>query len=435
MKMKVHSLSVRDFRGFRNLDLDFAPDVTALVGVNGAGKTSVLDALALMFSCLVEGIRSGSADKVTLSQTDVRIEQAGRVSPSTARVMMTAEINGHLVRWNLATTLAGHPAEDPGDLSELRASIDTAQIAIASGVPVLPLVVYFPTNRNVLDIPSRIRTPHEFNSLSAYDGALEGGASNFRGFFEWFREEEDIFREERDLAAERQQSIPGLEPPPPPASPLPAVRGAIEQLVPGAKRVRIERRPQRMTVEQRNGVRLDVAQLSDGEKCLLALAGDLARRMALVAPLAKSPLEHPAIVLIDEVELHLHPGLQRDVLPRLRKVFPNVQLIISTHSPQVLSSLHAANVRVLDGFEVRMLDRGTWKRDTNRILETAFGDPGRPPEVASKLNELRDAVDADQVEEARRLIAELSTMIEGEDPDVYFYEQLLPPEASSKGGS
>jgi predicted ATP-binding protein involved in virulence len=109
-------------------------------------------------------------------------------------------------------------------------------------------------------------------------------------------------------------------------------------------------------------------------------------------------------------------------------VFPNAQFIVSTHSPQVLSSLHAANVRLLDRFELRPLDRGTWRRDTNRILEAAFGDPGRPPEVAAKLNALRDAVDADRFDDARRLIGELSAMIEGDDPDVFFYQQMVPPE-------
>ena len=115
-------------------------------------------------------------------------------------------------------------------------------------------------------------------------------------------------------------------------------------------------------------------------------------------------------------------------LPRLRSVFPNVQFIVTTHSPQVLSSVHARNVRVLADFALHPLDRGTWHRDTNRILESVFGDPGREPEVAKELNALRDAVDADRQDEARRIIAELKEKIEGEDPDVFFYEQLLPPE-------
>ncbi|CAN93400.1 hypothetical protein sce3241 [Sorangium cellulosum So ce56] len=423
--MKITRLSLRDFRGFRSLDLDFSPDVTALVGVNGAGKTSILDALALLLSCLVESIRSEEPETIAPSASDVRI------GASTAQLSLTAEISVQPTQWSIAKTLPGHPPGAPSALDALHEPVAAAQTTIALGSPFLPLVVYFPTNRSALDIPERIRTPHAFDALSAYDGALEGGASNFRGFFEWFRQEEDILNEQQVLQIlHEDQGLDGSSTP----SPLPAVRKAIEALLPGARRVRIERRPQRMTVEL-NGTRLDVAQLSDGEKCLLAMAGDLARRMALAAPKIENPLDHPAVVLIDEIELHLHPGLQRVILPRLQKVFPRAQFIITTHSPQVLSSLHAANVRVLERFELRTLDRGTWRRDTNRILEAAFGDPGRPPEVAAKLNLLRDAVDADRYDEARQLIHELSTMIEGEDPDVFFYQQLLPPEDTTEAAS
>lgn len=417
--MKIQKLSLRDFRGFATLDVDLAPDVTALVGVNGAGKTSILDALALLSSVLVEGIRSGKPEEVALRAADVRVDA------STARLSVETEINGNSVAWSIARTSPGHPAGAPSAIDALAETIAATQAAIALGDPLLPLVVYFPTNRSVLDIPERIRTPHAFDALSAYDGALEGGASYFRGFFEWFREEEDIFNE---------QVVRAGKPPEEVSSPLPAVRTAIERIVPGAREVRVERRPQRMTVQVK-GVRLDVGQLSDGERCLLALAGDLARRIALAAPKADKPLEHPAVVLIDEIELHLHPGLQREILPRLQEVFPSAQFIVSTHSPQVLSSLHAANVRLLDRFELRPLDRGTWRRDTNRILEAAFGDPGRPPEVAAKLNALRDAVDADRFDDARRLIGELSAMIEGDDPDVFFYQQRVPPEKALEAPS
>ncbi len=414
--MKITKLSVRDYRGYQQLDLDLSPDVTVLVGVNGAGKTSLIDAMARLLSCIPQGVRTGSPEGPALTASDVR------VSASTARALLSAAIGDETVTWQLATTHVGHPAGDPGRLENLRGPIAAAQRSLAADAPNLPLAVYFPTNRSALDIPSRIRTPHEFDALSAYDGALEGGTSNFRGFFEWFREEEDILNEQLVLGDENPELRARIAP-----SPLHAVRAAIEQLLPSARHLRIERRPQRMTVVM-NGVQLDVAQLSDGEKCLLALAGDLARRMALAAPKSAKPLEHPAVVLIDEIELHLHPGMQRQILPRLRRVFPNAQFIVSTHSPQVLSSVRAECVRVLEGFSLRRLEGGTWRRDTNRVLESAFGDPGRPPEVAAKLNQLRDAVDGDRVEEARRLIRELRAEIEGDDPDVFFYEQLLPPE-------
>lgn len=101
----------------------------------------------------------------------------------------------------------------------------------------------------------------------------------------------------------------------------------------------------------------------------------------------------------------------------------------------MLSSLRSESVRILDGFALRPLLRGTWRRDTNRILESAFGDPGRPPEVAQKLRELRDAIDADRFDDARGLIAELTETIEGDDPEVFYYQQLLPPEADAEAAS
>jgi hypothetical protein len=152
--------------------------------------------------------------------------------------------------------------------------------------------------------------------------------------------------------------------------------------------------------------------------------------MVLAAPAAA--LAHSAVVLIDEVELHLHPGLQRTFLPSLRRVFPNAQFIVTTHSPQVLSSVHSRNVRIIKDFAPRPVHRGTWHRDTNRILESVFGDPGRPPEVAEKLNDLHDAVDQDRRADARRLIGELRAIIEGDDPEVFFLEQLLPPEETAE---
>lgn len=409
--MLLQKLSLRDFRGFASLDLQFEPDVTVLVGVNGAGKTSILDAIARALSVLPTRIR-GEEVGTLLSQDDIRIG-----APS-ARVEVSGEVAGTTATWWLSAARPGQSFFPIAFTVALNPVIDTIRRSL-DGAPHLPLAVHFPTNRAALDIPARIRTPHEFDPLSAYDGALEEGASNFRGFFEWYREEEDVYNEETIRTVHEER-----------VSRLPDVRRAIEKLFPGASDLRVERRPQRMTLLH-HGVRLDVAQLSDGEKCLLAMAGDLARRMVLAAPGVADPLAEPAVVLIDEVELHLHPGLQRTILVRLREVFPNTQFIVSTHSPQVLSSVRSTNVQLLQGFAIKPLERGTWRRDTNRILESAFGDPGRDPDVAAKLVALRDAVDEERHPEAWKLVRELRGLIEGEDPDLFFLTQLLPVEETN----
>ncbi|MBK8215422.1 MAG: AAA family ATPase [Myxococcales bacterium] len=400
--MRLTSLSLTDFRGFASLDLTFEPDVTVLVGVNGAGKTSILDAIAMMLSQVHALHREGAWTDAHPRRRDVRL------GATVARVTVGVSQGNETGSWTATS--------DPS------ASIQGA-IPAKSGSP--PLALYFPTNRSALDIPSRIHASEDetaFDAFAAYDGALEDGASNFRGFFEWYRREEDLENEER------------LRPPADGVlhARLSFVREAIERLFPGGKSLRIERRPQRMVIE-RGGETLDVSQLSDGEKCLVAMAGDLARRMVQIAPDDPAPLEREVIVLVDELELHLHPGLQRQILGRLRAAFPNAQLVVSTHSPQVLSSVHRRSVRLLEGFAQKPLDAGTWKRDTNSILESAFGDSGRPSEVATKIIALQRAVDADDFAKARTLVAELRDEVEGFDPEVELQAGFIPPEEEPTG--
>ncbi len=412
--MKLHKLFLRNFRGFTDLELQFEHDVTVLVGTNGAGKTSILDAIALLLTRLANGVITGAVDGWEPTENDIRAGQ------HETALRLCADINGQETTWSVARTLPLLPPGETTDLAQLSERIDTVRRDSAGGAPTLPLAVYFPTNRNALDIPVRLRELHEFTSVSAYDGALTSGERNFRAFFEWFRQEEDLYNEQKVAGIfDRHEEVPPLG--------LPVVRAAIEGLFPGATELRIERRPQRMTLLL-NGTRLDVAQLSDGEKVLLSMAGDLARRMFLAAPKMDKPLEQEAVVLIDELELHLHPGLQRTIIRRLMEVFPNTQFVVTTHSPQVLSSVRSTRVRLLEGFKLNTLDRGTWHRDTNRILEAVFNDPGRPPDVAARINELRDAVDADDRDRARALISELRERIEGDDPEVFELEQMLPPE-------
>ncbi len=121
--------------------------------------------------------------------------------------------------------------------------------------------------------------------------------------------------------------------------------------------------------------------------------------MALAAPKLPNPLEGPAVVLIDEIELHLHPGLQRVILPRLQKVFPQAQFIVTTHSPR--GALVTARGKRPPPGALRAPEAGP--RDPAARHQPhpgmAFGDPGRPPEVATKLKLLRDAVDADHYDD------------------------------------
>ncbi len=413
--MRFHTLQLENYRGFRQLELALHPVVTVLVGVNGAGKSSILDAIAAVGQAIHKDIAHTTGADPRLFETAVSEDELlqdadiHRGAPQVVLGLLAvhADASGY---WSVKLAQGTHRPTIAGDESQL--------LIDESGAVTAPLIVHYSVERNILDIPDRIRTRHAFDASSAHDGALQDGTSNFRDFFEWYRDEEDAYNEQR---------LAELDAGAPVTSRLLAVRGAIESILPGLTDLRIERRPKQRMMLTKGEHRLDVAQLSDGEKCLLALVGDLARRMVLASPHTATPLEHEAVVLIDEIELHLHPGLQRTVLPTLQSIFPKTQFVVTTHSPQVISSVRSANVRILENFALRPVLQGTFFRDTNSILGV-FGDSGRPPAIQTKLNALKDAVDADDVAGARALLAELRATLEGDDPELVFQEGLLPPE-------
>jgi predicted ATP-binding protein involved in virulence len=140
--------------------------------------------------------------------------------------------------------------------------------------------------------------------------------------------------------------------------------------------LRIERNPLSMKVNK-GKVSLRIEQLSDGEKCTLALIGDLARRLSLANPAGGKPLEGTGVVLIDEVELHMHPKWQREILAKLKKTFPNIQFIITTHSPQVLgeidSDINVFSLKMEEGNLEYMNVSPLKGWDSNYILEDYMG--------------------------------------------------------------
>ncbi len=151
-------------------------------------------------------------------------------------------------------------------------------------------------------------------------------------FFEWFRNREDL-ENELFRSAHTEGRLYDGDPQ------LNAVRAAIHAMMPGFSSPQVKRQPSLHMVIKKGDEKFKIQDLSDGEKCLLALVGDMARRIAMANPSAPNPLEAEAVFLIDEIELHLHPAWQRMIVPRLLEVFPNSQFFVTTHSPQVLGEV------------------------------------------------------------------------------------------------
>jgi predicted ATP-binding protein involved in virulence len=408
--MRIKTLILRDFRGIQELELKFdnaAP--TVLIGPNGAGKSSILECLAILLSRLIGRIRSTSGTGRFFSDYDIT---NGKNETSNE---LTISLNDKEYSWRVVKTRAGRKKQTITNLKEIQKIADEIQEGLTKDPKTnLPIAVYYPVTRAVLDIPLRIRGRREFDQLASYDNALSSGRQDFRIFFAWFRNQEDIENQEKGRQNYHYKDRQ-----------LEAVRNAVYRLVPGFSNLRVERSPLRMAVtknvEGSESQEVFVNQLSDGEKCLLALVGDLARRLAIANPGRNDALQGRGVVLIDEVDLHLYPAWQRIAVPRLQETFPNCQFIVATHSPQVLSSVKEANVymlMVLNGSIKAKRFPGPYGKDTNTILEELMEVEERPPEIKERILKYFERIESGELMEAEQLRQALALDIGEDDPEL-----------------
>ncbi|MEG4856223.1 AAA family ATPase [Microcoleus sp. K1-B6] len=409
--MKVKRLKMNSFRGISDLALEFDTDEpTVFIGINGVGKSSILECLAILLSWLTKRIQTPNSNGRSFNEDDIKKGCKETHNEITISINDWPE-----VVWSLTKVSKGRSKDTSSNLGDLKKIVDRIHSQLdANSYAALPLAVYYPTNRAVLDIPLKIRTKHSFEQITVYDEVLTGGQIDFRRFFEWFRDREDLENEVR-LNDSDQYRDRELE----------AVRYAIANLLDGFSNLRVRRSPLRMTADKQ-GDELIVNQLSDGEKCLLALAGDLARRLAIANPNPDcNPLEGSGVVLIDEIELHLHPKWQRAIIPNLKQTFPNCQFIITTHSPQVISDLKWVHL-LRSTSEGIAIDRvPSFGKDSNRILETLMGTPERRQEIKEYLRELFRLIDKGELGKARQFRQNLADQMGEEDPEFVRADWLI----------
>lgn len=406
--MQIKRFTLVNFRGIEKMVLDFEGKKTvALVGINGVGKSSILDALAIALSSLTSRIVGQPSKSRSISKDDIKIG-----TDYTRLHVETTLLESYNVDWAIALNRkAGkHPSDRSSDLSRLNEAADGVESEVGRYEFIgdksieLPLAVYYDVHRAVLDVPLRVRE-HLVNTIAeGYDDALGHGGADFKRFFIWFRNQED-------LENENSRDIPGYRDPE-----LSAVRRAIETFT-GFKDVRVRRKPAlRMTV-LKGELEFNVLQLSDGEKCLLAMVGDLARRLTLLNREVPDPLQGKGVVLIDELDLHLHPGWQRTVVANLENTFPNCQFIITTHSPQILGELPAESVMLLkDGQYQGHPERSLGLR-SGEVIEELMGGLSQNQNVSQQLRKIYRNLDDDDLEAAEIHLAQLREKV-GKIPDV-----------------
>jgi predicted ATP-binding protein involved in virulence len=429
--MEIQRLILNNIGLFENLEIPLAPtehnpsNITVFVGNNGAGKTSVLKALAISLSWFIARLRIEKGSGNPIPEDDIlnaanaaSIEIEICDSSGASDNPNQNEIEHHF-KWTLAKNRIGRKARYTTNLNECTHLANRYRDALTCDDKTsLPLIAFYPVERVVLDIPLKIRTKHTFLQLDGYDNSLSQGV-DFRRFFEWFREREDtenesgipedflsqlgpLFETNQDAWQRLNELNASAK-----DRQLTAVRTAIRRFMPHMDNLRVRRKPRLYMAIDKNGETLNVAQLSQGEKSLMALVGDIARRLAMLNPALENPLAGDGIVLIDEVDLHLHPSWQRSLCDRLMETFPNCQFVLTTHSPLVISDCKHVLVYTLTNGELRQLP-SQYGQDANTVLLDVMDTSIRNEKINAELNDLLDAIQDSNLTQAQQLLAELT---------------------------
>lgn len=417
--MILEQLSLANFRGFEQIDLTFDPRVTVVAGANGVGKSGMLHALTVLFSRSIPEFTPSTAKHILFTNDDIHL---GKPSLESSAVFTVAEHRCHI---NVQRVRADETGGDKsllllenvktaisrtGNLDGARAETQRVLRAMKDR-PAQPVVIFFSPRRQLPGKPKTIPKPTPFAPKEAYKFALDDRDVTLREFMHWFRAQESLAEPEAMIRI----------------NVLDRLKQVVTTFIPEFTNLRIESSPLRMLVDKGN-VPLMLNQLSDGERGMLAILFDITRRLAIANPNAADPVaEGEAIVLIDEIELHLHPMWQRQVLRRFAETFARCQFIVTSHSPLVLGEVEGSSIRFLfrDADKVQSWTpehaRGF---DTNRVLEDLMGVESRDPETAAKLHQLAQAIDQEQFEQARGLIAALHMQI-GDDADLVRSRALM----------
>ena len=346
--MKLKSVEIENYRAIEKLKLSLDPSLTVLHGENGYGKTSVLSAIVVGLGAILEFF-SRRLD-IDFCSEDLR---EGAEDP---RVSITAMDGTSWERQGVRKDedqeeeegLSQPNNQEEEGLSQLNNLLEELDNSIMEGQPAdLPIVAFYGTDRTTLDMPISPRNSRRRNPrYGALKEAL-AARSDFEDFFSWFH-----LKENEELREQRERRDFGYQ-----IREVSVVRQAISSMLPEVFDPRTELKVSdprtkldslRFVVsrksEQGQVEKLSLDQLSGGYRIVLALAADLARRMVQGNPHLDDPLESEAVVLIDEVELHLHPAWQQRILGDLQRTFPNAQFIVSTHSPQVLTTVEPQRI-------------------------------------------------------------------------------------------
>ena len=418
--MYIKTLTLQNFKGFDNIELDFHPNLSVIVGANGSGKTSVMEGAAIALSAMFVKMDGLSGRRIDKGQAHLKAFELGStkdVQPQyPVTVKASAVLNPGSIEWSrsLNKSTGSTTVGDAKEMIELGIRFQE-HLRRGDKELILPVIAYYGTGR--LWDYHREKQSDVFESNNRINGYVDcvDGTANIKLMMNWFL---------KMTVQKYQNQELGLDNPPE----LEAVYSAMEtcyRKITGHDDVKVQYNmgTKELEIVYRDDsgklMRIPVNQLSDGYKSTISLVADIAYRMAVLNPQLLSNVcqETDGIVLIDEVDLHLHPKWQQRILGDLTEIFPKVQFIVSTHAPEVINSVSRKNVIVLENNQAVSAPAETYGKDANGILRTIMHVKERPDEIVQKFDDFYDLLNKGKYIEAGEALDNLENLLD-DDPDL-----------------
>ena len=435
--LNIQKLSLRDYRCFEAIDIDFHPQLTVLVASNGAGKTAILDAIAVAFGPFVGAfdesvgkhfepsdirlirVRETTANEMEYAPSGIRLEATGFIPGS-----MDLELLDCPTIWKRSLT---GPTKTKTTIKDAKELIDYGKrLQKAVRTPAtdtkLPLLAYYGTARLWQQKKQTEKKLSRTSRTIGYTDCLDPDSS-YKSFVAWFRYwSANAFKGQLE-ASKTGHAYQSTEF----DHYLESVGGAVNACLSlsGWKDINYSYSREELVAHHEQYGELPVALLSDGIRNMIGMVADIAFRATKLNPQlgARAATETPGVVLIDEVDMHLHPEWQQVVLQSLITAFPKLQFIVTTHSPQVLTTVPSECIRILRENKVYAAPPGTEGAEPGRLLKQVLGlQDIRPPDIQAtkELKEYLALVDNDQwnsprAQELRKI---LDTRYQGNEPEL-----------------
>lgn len=421
--MKLNSLHLENFRIFDQATVQFHPEVTVAVGSNGSGKTALLRAAAIAAGVIEYSLNPGPNKGIESSDLRTVNYQSGAAIGTEIKLPCIVQADGTVedlpVSWEISqSSVKGRTRfGQAADLIKISKTYDK-RLQNGDNSLILPLVSFYGAGR--IWAQHKTKRNDVFGVSSRRNGYIDSldSAANDKLMMEWFKR-----MRLKELQSDVQ--IPALR----------VVLNAMAKLYSQLSKTEVSKIEYNFDT---NG--LDVyadyhgktkiipsSQWSAGYKSPMFLVADIGYRMAILNPQLESDVlkKTPGIVIIDEIENHIHPAWQQKIIELLQKLFPKIQWIISTHAPAIIQSVGKENIILLDAGKVFNSSIQTFGKDANTILTDLMGTSSRPDQIQQMFTDFYESMDNEDYQKAEVTLDHLSSIIGEDDPDIQRHKNIL----------